>query len=199
MRVYEDGSLWAQEFSIDATLKLADDGRFSYYESWHCYGAGYGISAQGNWRQNGDEIVLSFETAGEGLYFGWTAGQKLTAIDRTDSIELGGNYTMSLSQDSPREPAAPPIASEVHKPVEDGDKKKQPTIVKLYFKNGSVQERPLPNDSMFGLFTQTYYRLVDEHGQTTNMFERRQNSENQDSSVIEYEEMEMSSGEDADY
>ena len=189
MRVYEDSSLWAQEFSIDATLELKDDGRFSYYESWHCYGAGYGVSAQGGWRQSGDKIVLSVETAGEGLYFGWSAGQEVTAIDRTDSIELGGNYTMSLSRETPREPAAPPKASEVQHTIEDGEKPKQPSIVKLYFKNGSVQERPLPNNSMFDLFTQTYYRLVDEQGQPIHLFQLRQNSENRDPSVIEYEEM----------
>lgn len=193
MRVYENYSLWAQEFSIDAALELKSDGRFHYNESWHCYGAGFSRNAHGNWRQKGDKIVLNFETADEGLYFSWTAGEELTAVVQTDSIDLGGNFSMSLRQDKPPQAAAPPKISEVSETIEKSEKINHSRVAKLYFKDGSVQERPLPNDSMFGLFTQTYYRLVDDEGKTTNLFEARQNAGNTDSAIAEYDEIEMPS------
>jgi len=69
-------------------------------------------------------------------------------------------------------------------------------IAKLHFKDGTIQERQLPEDGMLGLFSQTFYRLVDEDGNATNVFEARPNSQN--STVIDYDEVELPQSSESD-
>ena len=54
-----------------------------------------------------------------------------------------------------------------------------------------MQERRLPNDPLFGLFDKMFYRLVDNDGNVTNVFELRQISVNFDSRVAEYDEIDF--------
>jgi hypothetical protein len=109
---------------------------------------------------------------------------------------------MSLQRDEPvqaaqrteDEEAAKPIVTveeEVVKPDDVNKQKNQVSaIVNLHFKDGGIQQRRLPDSSFFGLFDEMFYRLVDENGNVTNIFKRREKSDNLDSPVsVEYDEI----------
>ena len=177
MRSYVDYSLWSNEFQIDATLTLDDDGRFLYSEDWHCYGAGFLKSADGTWRQDGEMIFLHCDSSAEGIFLSWFAGGEKRAIDSKDSICIDGNFTMSLSEEKP----APKPAEVKLEPFQ--------FIAKLHFKDGRILKRLLPKTLPDALFTQTFYRLVDEISERTFVFKARESSENSDSPFLDYDEI----------
>jgi len=195
MEVYFDDSRWAGESTIEATLKIEDDGRFSYDEWAHSYGSSFSAQASGMWRQEGNMLFFDCEDADESLNFRWIVGQSVKAVKLDGEIELDGYFNMWLKQ----EESTPPVKKfATVKPAEQSKKPQSPTIARLHFKDGGVQEKIMPRNLMAGLFTQTYYRLVDAEGNVTNLFEARQNIGNNDSPFVEYDEVEMSPGEESD-
>jgi hypothetical protein len=186
--IYTDYSHWSGEYSIDATLEIWDDGRFLYDEDWHCYGASSGGKARGIWWQSADTLFFRCDYADGSLYLEWAAGATREAVKRNDSLEFGGDFTMSLRRDKPIEVHQ---TDKVTETAEAEKKKPSPAVARLHFKDGSVREKPLQSSLLPGLFTQTYYRLVDDQGSVTNLFEARQSVENADSPVIEYDEIEL--------
>jgi hypothetical protein len=86
MKVYEDYSQ-AQGLDTESTLKLGDDGRFSYEESWKDYTnvALYG-GAEGRWRQDGDAVIFHTESADGTLPHRWAVGEELRAVEQGDTL-----------------------------------------------------------------------------------------------------------------
>ncbi len=192
MRIYEERT-FEEEFDVDISLELYDDNRFSYAKSYSSWGGGYGREIKGTWRQSGDTIFLRIEDVGEPRkYNEWTIGQELQAIVRDDSIDLGAGFvTLHLRRDKPVQAEQPEVAKAVQPDGAEQQKKQLPTVTRLHFKDGTIQERPLTNQWMFGRFDQLFYSLVDENQNTTNLFKLRQNSENLDSLVAEYDEIDF--------
>lgn len=200
MKTYTDYS-YAGEFDVTSTLYLEDDGRFSYYEYQFCYGAAFDGSVSGTWRQSGDTVFLLTEQVGEHMNsYDWVIGQERQVIKQGDKL-VGDRFSMSLQRDEPVQAAQQTEAEKVAKPTDteeeavkpdDVNKRKNqaPTVVNLHFKDGRIQQRQLPNNPFFSLFDEMFYRLVDENGNVTNMFKRRQNPAIPDSPVsIEYDEI----------
>ena len=187
MRTYVDFSHWSDEFQIDITLTLEDNGRFSYSEDWHCYGAGFGKSAGGTWRQDENKIFLQCDSRSDGSFLDWSVGEEKQVIDLKDSIRIDGNFEMSLSSDDSAQTAEPEKIEPDLK-----EKKTEPplqTIAKLHFRDGRILERKLPKALPDSLFTQTYYRLNDEISGQTYVFKARETSENSDSQLVDYDEI----------
>jgi hypothetical protein len=183
--IYTDYSHWSGESTIDAALEIESDGRFSYDEDWHSYGARSGGYARGVWWEFGGELFFRCDRQDGALYLEWAEGETKKAVKQNDSIDFG-RMTLSLRRDAPVKPVETP------KPVPAVEEQKpSPAVARLHFSDGSVRERPLQSSLLPGLFTQTYYRLVDDQGSVTHLFEARQSGENADSPVIEYDEIEL--------
>ena len=204
MKTYELFT-YAGEFDVTANLTLKDDGKFAFYESYTSWGGGYGTSASGTWRRDGDGFILSVESADERMsYSYWIAGEERQAIEQPDGgLDLGHGLTMWLvkepaAEPEPKKTAAPePVkAVQPEKPVEK--KKPLPIVADFYFKDSTIRQRQLPPDPMFGLFDQTFYRLVDENGKVTNMFKLRKSEENADSIAVVYDEIDFTPSDESD-
>ncbi|MDQ3800742.1 MAG: hypothetical protein M3384_14945 [Acidobacteriota bacterium] len=207
MKTYVDYS-YAQEFDVTSTLYLEDDGRFSYSEYSSCYGAAFSGSVSGTWRRSGDTLFLLTEQVGEHMNsYEWVIGQERQVIEQGDKL-IGDGFSMYLQRDEPVQAAQQTEDEELTKPIfteeeeeeeeavqpDDVNKRKNQvsTVVNLHFKDGRIQQRQLTNSPFFGLFDEMFYRLVDENGNVTNMFKRRQNSEHFDSPVsVEYDEIDF--------
>jgi hypothetical protein len=200
MKTFVDYS-YAQEFDVTSTLELEDDGRFSYSEYYSCYGAAFSGSVSGTWRQSGDTVFLLTEQVGEHMNpHEWAIGQERQVIEQGDKL-IGDRFSMSLQRDEPVHAAQQMENEEVTKPIVTEDeaikpnevnkqKNQVPTVVNLHFKDGRIQQRQLMNSPFFGLFDEMFYRLIDENGNVTNMFKRRQNSANQAPPIsVEYDEI----------
>jgi hypothetical protein len=199
MKIYEYYSYW-EEFDVTSVLKLNDNGRFSCVDNYSSYGGGFGGEAQGVWRQSGDTVFLRAEHLEGTTRRQWAIGQEQQAVQSGDSLDFGQGFTMSLRHDKPLVQAAqPPKGKEAVKP-DDADKKEKqlPTVAKLHFKDGSVQERQLTDVPFFSLFDEMFYQLVDENGNVTNIFKARQNFKNLDSSIAEYDEIDFTPSARAD-
>ncbi len=57
MRIYQDESMATDVMNASSTLKLEDDGRFRYDETWTDYGGSTGVTVEGSWRRDGGAIV----------------------------------------------------------------------------------------------------------------------------------------------
>jgi hypothetical protein len=114
------------------------------------------------------------------------------AIVRDDSIDLGDGFvTLYLRRDEPVQTEQPEIAEAVQPDDAEQQKKQRPTVARLHFKDGTIQERPVANQWMFGRVDQLFYSLVDENQKVTNLFKLRQNPKNLDSLVAEYDEIDF--------
>jgi hypothetical protein len=195
---------YSQEFDVYGYFGLEDDGRFYYSEAHTSWGGGYGGSVNGTWRQNGDTLFLLAEQAERPFFPDFAVGQELQATVQGDVIDFGKSITLSLDRDEPVQTVKPPEAKEINKPVETVKppevvrEKPSPITANFHFKNGRVEQRQLPNDPPFSLFTQSFYRLVDENGNETNFFQLRQESQNPDSSVVDFDEIEVTRTEETD-
>ena len=212
MKIYVNYAAgFAQEFTISAYLELEDDGRFYYSEGWASYGGGTGGWARGSWRQGGDTLFFLAERTESPISLDFVEGRELRATVRGDTIDFGSDFTLSLERDDAARDARPPEAEgrtpkaeEVVKPLESAKppeafkKKPPPIIATFHFKDGRTEERHLPHDPLFGLFTQVFYRLVDEHGKATNFFKLRQESKNAESSLVDFDEIDIPSTEESD-
>jgi hypothetical protein len=195
MKTYEYYSYW-EEFDVTSILKLNDDGRFSCSDNYSSYGGGFGGEVQGVWRQSVYTVFLRAEHLEGATIRQWVVGQEQQAVKLGDSLDFGQGFTMSLRHDQPPAQTAQPPKGEVAIKPDDSDKQKKqlPTVAKLHFKDGSVQERPLTNVAFFSLFDEMFYQLVDENGNVTNIFKSRQNFKNVDSSIAEYDEIDFTPG-----
>ena len=191
MKKYTDYSHIVGEFEVEATLKIEDDGKFSYDEWWHCYGASTGGEASGNWWKYGDKLYFHCDFKDGSLCLDWSAGETRTATEHKDELDFGPGFTMSLSSPEPVQPVPLPKDEETAPKEEVPKKMPFATVGKLHFKDGSVRTQQLPPNFMPELCDQTYYRLIDDKGRETNIFKARSNSGNQDPRIIEYDEIEM--------
>lgn len=199
MRKYVDYSHYNNESSIDITLEINDDGRFSYDEWWHTYGSSSGGQASGTWHEDNEAFYFHCDYADGQFIFQWSAGGESKAVKKEDSIEFGGYFEMSLvSEKSAPATDKQETPETVKSSGESEPVKPNLRIAKLHFKDGRVLTRQILNDSMLELYTQTYYRLVDDLGNATYTFQRRQNYENQDSSDLEYDEIFVSMNDESD-
>lgn len=192
MRIYE-GRTYAQEFDVTIFLTLNDDNRFSFAENYSSWGGGGESEITGTWRQSGDTVFLRVEDVGESHNpYVWAIGREREAIVRDDSIDLGDGFvTLYLRRDEPVQAQQPVVAEAVQPDDAEQQKNQSPTIARLHFKDGTIQERSVTNQWMFGRVDQLFYRLVDENGNTRNVFKLRQNSTNLDSTVAEYDEIDF--------
>lgn len=190
MKTYVDYSHWSNEFQIDATLTLEDNGSFSYSEDWHCYGAGFLRSAGGSWRQEGDTIFLHCDDSEDGMFLTWFTGGEKQAVDLKDSICIDGHFEMSLVSDDSASNAEPTKNGKATESDVEEKKNEPPQIIaKLHFKDGRILERRLPKNLPDTLFTQTFYRLVDEVSDQTYVFKSRPDSANSESQLVDYDEI----------
>jgi hypothetical protein len=196
MEVYFDDSHWAGESTIEATLEIEDNGRFSYDEWVHSYGSSSSARASGTWRQEGCLLFFYCEYADESLNFRWIVDQTLKAVKSDGNIEIDGYFNLRRKVEEPWKPVKKSVLSAV-KSAEQTQQPQSPTIARLHFKDGRVQERQMPQSLMAGLFTQIYYRLVDAEGNVRNLFEARQSVGNNDSLVIDYDEIDMPPAEES--
>ena len=199
MRIYEERT-YSGEFDVDISLELYDDNRFSYTENYLSWGGGYGHEFNGTWRQIGDTVFLRVKDVGESHNpYKWAIGQEWQAIVRDDSIDLGdGFHTLHLRRDKPVQAEQPKIAKAVQTDDAEQPKKQLPTVARLHFKDGTTQDRPLTNQWMFGRFDQLLYSLVDENQKTTNLFSLRQNPNDLDSLVADYDEIDFTATVESD-
>jgi hypothetical protein len=188
MKTYVDYSRFAQEFGIDATLTIEEDGRFLYDESWSSYGGNTGGRARGIWWRDSDALYFRCDYTQGVMDLEWAEGQTMKAVDRAEGIDFDRGFTMSLRNEEPVRKVEPPKNEEVTNQGET-QKKPLPTVARLHFKDGRILEKHLPQNSLFGLIGEMYYRLVDENGEETNVFEPRKNSRPAGSTTIEYDEI----------
>ena len=79
MRIYEDDTQSPDGWNITSTLKLDDDGRFRYDETWADY-------------TNATLGPLSVE----GSVGGWAQGQERKGIERGDTLDFGDGFTLGV-------------------------------------------------------------------------------------------------------
>jgi hypothetical protein len=96
MKVYEDYSQ-AQGFNTESTLKLGDDGRFSYEASLNDYTnvSLYG-GAEGRWRQDGGGVIFHTERVDGTLPHPWVVDQELRAVEQGDTLVFPGGFTLRV-------------------------------------------------------------------------------------------------------
>ena len=96
MRIYEDCAQSPDGWNITSTLKLEDDGRFQFDETWTDYtNATLGVTAEGSWRRDGDAVVLH-PLRVEGSVGGWETGEERKAVERGDILDFGGGVTLRI-------------------------------------------------------------------------------------------------------
>jgi hypothetical protein len=97
MRIYEDNSQSPDGWNITSTLKLEDDGRFIYDETWTDYtNATIGGGAQGRWRVEGGILVFLAESVEGSMYHPWVTGKEMEAVEQGDRLDFGRGYTLRI-------------------------------------------------------------------------------------------------------
>jgi len=97
MKIYKDNSQSPDGWNISSTLKLKDDGRFVYDETWTDYtNATIGGGAEGRWRGEGGILIFLAESVEGSMYHPWVAGQEMEAVERGDSLDFGRGYTLRI-------------------------------------------------------------------------------------------------------
>jgi hypothetical protein len=97
MRIYEDYSQSPDGWNISSTLKLEDEGRFVYDETWTDYtNATIGGGAEGHWREEGGILVFLAESVEGSMYHPWVAGQEMEAVERGDRLDFGRGYKLRV-------------------------------------------------------------------------------------------------------
>jgi hypothetical protein len=94
-RKYFDDSHYEQEYAILISLTLEDDGSFSYDESWSCYGASTGGTANGVWWQSGDLLSFRCDYASGSFTLQWCEGCTLTATEKDGVLDFFNYFTMT--------------------------------------------------------------------------------------------------------
>ena len=109
-RVY-DLKTWAEEFDVECTLELKDDGRFHYDEYWTCYGAAVSGEVSGRWSREDGDVVLHPDWSEGGTFLGLRVGEERRGPERGDVLEFGA-FELRLREEvppaEPSRPAAPP-------------------------------------------------------------------------------------------
>ena len=97
MTIYEDYSQSPDGWNVTSTLRLEDDGRFSYEERWTDYtnASLYG-GAEGRWRRDSGVVVFLAESVEGSMYHPWAAGQELKAVERGATLDFGGGCTLRI-------------------------------------------------------------------------------------------------------
>lgn len=188
MKTYINDSLYAQEFSVEAALRVDDDGRFVYDESWSSYGAAIGGRAKGVWWRYDGALFFRCDERDGALCFEWTAGETKKATEGDETIAFD-YFEMRSKLDEPVRIVEPPKRDEAPAPPAEPRREPLPSVARLHFNDGRILERPLAAGPPAGLFTETYYRLVDESGESTNLFRSRPPTKNSDPRVIDYDEI----------
>lgn len=97
MRIYEDQSQSPDGWNIASALKLEDDGRFVYDETWTDYtNATIGGGAEGSWRREGGILVFLAERVEGSMYHRWVAGQEMEAFEQGDTLDFGRGCTLRM-------------------------------------------------------------------------------------------------------
>lgn len=108
MKTYEHYTSSPDGWNVSCTLRLEDDGRFSYSEGWTDYtNASLSGGAGGTWRR-GDGVIFFRAESREGpMYFPWEAGRELMATVRDGALDFGRGWTLTPPP-KPKPPAPPP-------------------------------------------------------------------------------------------
>lgn len=115
MKTYEDNSSSPDGWNVSATLKLDDDGRFTYSEGWTDYtNASLSGGAAGTWRRGDGVIFFRAESAQGPMYFPWEVGRELAATVRGDALEFAHGRTLSPPPDYIKEI---PVCNDATKPM----------------------------------------------------------------------------------
>ena len=96
MRIYTDYS--RGDMDVESTLRLEDNGRFSYSEHWTDPAGGFWKGVEGTWRQDGSAIVLRPLEVDESVG-GWAVGQERIAFERGHTLDLGGGLKLYVPRD----------------------------------------------------------------------------------------------------
>ena len=97
MRIYEDYSQSPDGWNITSNLKLEDDGRFCYDETWTDYtNATIGVMVEGIWRREVDAIILH-PLSVEGSVGRWVVGQERKGVEQGDTLDFDGSLTLRLA------------------------------------------------------------------------------------------------------
>jgi hypothetical protein len=95
MKIYEDNSTSPDGWNVSSTLKLTDDGRFSYSEGWTDYtNASLSGGAAGTWRRGVRAIAFRVEEVYPPIYFPWVKGQELIARLRDGDLDFGNGWRL---------------------------------------------------------------------------------------------------------
>ena len=96
MKLYEDYSQSPDGWNITSTLKLEDDGRFQFEETWTDYtNATMGVLVEGIWRREVGAVTLH-PLRVEGSVGSWLTGQERIGIQHGDTLDFGGRLILRV-------------------------------------------------------------------------------------------------------
>jgi len=99
VRVYELKT-WAEEWDVQCTLELKDDGRFHYDEYWTCSLASAGGDVSGRWSREGGDVVLHPDWSEGGTFLGLRVGEERRGAERGDVLKFG-SFELELREEAP--------------------------------------------------------------------------------------------------
>jgi hypothetical protein len=100
MKLYELYTDSPNGWNIRRTLKLEDDGQFSYEEAWTDYtSAALYSGAEGRWRRGDGAVTFETERVEGTAPHPWAVGRELRGVERGDTLDFGDGYTLSRPPD----------------------------------------------------------------------------------------------------
>lgn len=97
MKTYEYYGSSPDGWNVSGTLKVEGNERFDYSEGWTDYtNASLSGGAAGTWRRDGNVLFFRVEKVYTPIYFPWSHGGVLRAVEQGDTLDFGNGWTLSL-------------------------------------------------------------------------------------------------------
>ncbi|HEX8720431.1 MAG TPA: hypothetical protein VF736_07365 [Pyrinomonadaceae bacterium] len=97
MKTYEYYGNSPDGWKVSGTLEVEGNERFGYSEGWTDYtNASLSGGATGTWRREGNVLLFRVEKVYTPIYFPWSVGGVLPAVERGDELDFGNGWTLSL-------------------------------------------------------------------------------------------------------
>lgn len=97
MKTYEYFGSSPDGWNVSGTLEVEGNERFGYSEGWTDYtNASLSGGAEGTWQREGNAIFFRAEKIYTPLYFPWSIGGEVSAVEQGDTLDFGNGWTLSL-------------------------------------------------------------------------------------------------------